>query len=166
MTTIARRITGGVDTHLDVHVAAAFDDRGALLGVESFPTTPDGYRELLAWLEASARSSSSGSRAPAATAPDSPATSTARASGSSRSTGPTVSDAGARASPIPKTPIAAARAAQGGDADGSPRPGTATSSRCGCCGLQDLGTEGPDPGDQPDAQPHLDRTRLHPVRAA
>ena len=33
MTTIARRITGGVDTHLDVHVAAALDERGALLGV-------------------------------------------------------------------------------------------------------------------------------------
>jgi hypothetical protein len=27
MTTIARRITGGVDTHLDVHVAAALDER-------------------------------------------------------------------------------------------------------------------------------------------
>ncbi len=38
MTTIARRITGGVDTHLDVHVAAALDERGALLGVESFAT--------------------------------------------------------------------------------------------------------------------------------
>jgi transposase len=51
MTTIARRITGGVDTHLDVHVAAALDERGALLGVESFATTPAGYRALLTWLE-------------------------------------------------------------------------------------------------------------------
>jgi transposase len=51
MTTIARRITGGVDTHLDVHVAAALDERGALLGVESFATTAAGYRKLLAWLE-------------------------------------------------------------------------------------------------------------------
>jgi transposase len=50
MTTIARRITGGIDTHLDVHVAAALDERGALLGTESFPTTPRGYRNLLAWL--------------------------------------------------------------------------------------------------------------------
>ena len=40
MATIARTITGGVDTHLDVHVAAALDERGALLGTESFPTTP------------------------------------------------------------------------------------------------------------------------------
>jgi transposase len=51
MTTIARRITGGVDTHLDVHVAAALDERGALLGVESFATTAAGYRRLLCWLE-------------------------------------------------------------------------------------------------------------------
>ena len=50
MTTLARSITGGVDTHLDVHVAAALDDRGALLGVESFATTEGGYKKLLAWL--------------------------------------------------------------------------------------------------------------------
>ena len=47
VTNLARSITGGVDTHLDVHVAAALDDRGALLGVESFATTTDGYKKLL-----------------------------------------------------------------------------------------------------------------------
>ena len=31
-----RPVTGGVDTHLDQHVAAALDATGALLGVESF----------------------------------------------------------------------------------------------------------------------------------
>jgi hypothetical protein len=36
VTNLARSITGGVDTHLDVHVAAALDERGTLLGVESF----------------------------------------------------------------------------------------------------------------------------------
>lgn len=51
MTTIARRITGGVDTHLDVHVAAALDERGTLLGVEGFATTAAGYRALLHFLE-------------------------------------------------------------------------------------------------------------------
>ena len=50
MTTLARSITGGVDTHLDVHVAAALDERGALLGVESFATTESGYKLLLGWL--------------------------------------------------------------------------------------------------------------------
>ena len=43
-------ITGGVDTHLDVHVAAALSSIGGLLGTKSFPTTPAGYRQLLAWL--------------------------------------------------------------------------------------------------------------------
>ena len=50
VTTLARSITGGVDTHLDVHVAAALDERGALLGVESFATTASGYKLLLGWL--------------------------------------------------------------------------------------------------------------------
>jgi transposase len=50
VTNLARSITGGVDTHLDVHVAAALDERGALLGVESFATTADGYKKLLGWL--------------------------------------------------------------------------------------------------------------------
>src|SRR3974390_1881291 len=45
-----RPVTGGVDTHLDVHVAAALDPIGGVLGVESFPTTPIGYRSLLNWL--------------------------------------------------------------------------------------------------------------------
>jgi transposase len=43
-------LTGGVDTHLDVHIAAALNEHGALLGTESFTTTPAGYRRLLAWL--------------------------------------------------------------------------------------------------------------------
>ena len=38
-----RPITGGVDTHLDVHVAAALDGNGGVLGVESFPTTSAGF---------------------------------------------------------------------------------------------------------------------------
>jgi transposase len=45
-----RPITGGVDTHLDVHVAAALDANGGVLGVESFPTTRVGYHELHDWL--------------------------------------------------------------------------------------------------------------------
>ncbi len=43
-------VTGGVDTHADVHVAAAVDHNGGLLGVESFPASETGYEELLAWL--------------------------------------------------------------------------------------------------------------------
>jgi transposase len=40
-----------VDTHLDVHVAAALDPLGGLLGSEPFETTPAGYKALLVWLE-------------------------------------------------------------------------------------------------------------------
>jgi transposase len=43
-------VVGGVDTHLDVHVAAAVDAIGGLLGVRSFPTTPAGYHALSSWL--------------------------------------------------------------------------------------------------------------------
>ena len=39
-----RPVTGGVDTHLDVNVAAALDPIGGLLGVAEFPTTPAGHR--------------------------------------------------------------------------------------------------------------------------
>src|SRR6266702_4385461 len=45
-----RAITGGVDTHADVHVAAALDPIGGLLGVQEFPATPAGYGQLLGWL--------------------------------------------------------------------------------------------------------------------
>src|SRR5215211_8744190 len=46
-----RPVTGGVDTHLDVHVAAALDDIGGLLGVESFEASRAGNDKLLAWLQ-------------------------------------------------------------------------------------------------------------------
>ena len=47
----ARGVTGGVDTHLDVHVAAALDPLGGLLGTERFETDSAGYKALLGWLE-------------------------------------------------------------------------------------------------------------------
>jgi transposase len=45
----AARITVGVDTHKDEHVAAAKDGAGRPLGEISVPTALKGYRELLAW---------------------------------------------------------------------------------------------------------------------
>jgi transposase len=53
MTTVASArvvVIGGVDTHADVHVAAACDQLGGVLGSASFPTTPAGYRSLLRFL--------------------------------------------------------------------------------------------------------------------
>jgi hypothetical protein len=43
-------ITGGVDTHLDVPVAAAFDPLGRLIGSASFTADAKGLREPLEWL--------------------------------------------------------------------------------------------------------------------
>ncbi len=45
-----RAITGGVDTHADMHVAAALDPIGGLLGVGEFAATAAGYARLLDWL--------------------------------------------------------------------------------------------------------------------
>ncbi len=44
-----RRITVGVDTHADVHVAVALDQLGARLGERHIPTTAAGYEELERW---------------------------------------------------------------------------------------------------------------------
>jgi transposase len=52
MTIVEERtaITGGVDTHSEVHVAAALDPLGGLLGTWEFPATAAGYASLLGWL--------------------------------------------------------------------------------------------------------------------
>src|SRR5215470_16254032 len=46
----ARVITGGVNTHTNLHIAAALDRIGGLLGVQEFPATAAGYAGLLDWL--------------------------------------------------------------------------------------------------------------------
>ena len=47
---MVRSVVGGVDTHADVHVAAAIDSNGGLLGIESFSADSAGYEMLLGWL--------------------------------------------------------------------------------------------------------------------
>ena len=47
---MVRTVVGGVDTHADVHVAAAIDGNGGVLGIESFPVDAGGYEALAAWL--------------------------------------------------------------------------------------------------------------------
>jgi hypothetical protein len=49
-------ITGGVDTHSEVHVAAALDPVGGLLGVAQFPASAAGCASLLGWLGSSGMS--------------------------------------------------------------------------------------------------------------
>jgi transposase len=53
MPTIAkagRPVTGGVDTHAEVHVAGVADQAGRILGTGEFPATTAGYRAALAWM--------------------------------------------------------------------------------------------------------------------
>ncbi len=50
MADVERQFTGGVDTHMDNHVAVVIDELGRVQGTESFPTTSAGYRKLLAWM--------------------------------------------------------------------------------------------------------------------
>jgi len=49
MTSTRRVVTVGVDTHSDTHHAAVIDEVGRPLADAGFPTTPAGYRQLLAW---------------------------------------------------------------------------------------------------------------------
>ncbi|MFF1762408.1 IS110 family transposase [Streptomyces sp. NPDC058266] len=45
----------GVDTHKDVHLTAVITSTGLLLDTRSFPTTREGYRQLLSWARAFGR---------------------------------------------------------------------------------------------------------------
>jgi transposase len=47
---MVRTVVGGVDTHADVHVAAAIDGNGGVLGIEAFPADTAGYQDLFRWL--------------------------------------------------------------------------------------------------------------------
>ena len=51
MTDAPTRVTAGVDTHRDTHMVAALDELGTQLGVEEFAATVAGYRTMLTWLE-------------------------------------------------------------------------------------------------------------------
>ena len=52
MTDLIVGIYGGVDTHKDLHVAAAVDQTGRVLRSESFAANPAGYRRLESWMRA------------------------------------------------------------------------------------------------------------------
>jgi transposase len=53
MTPDRPRVVGGIDTHLDLHVAAVIDhDNGRVVDTKEFSTTRAGYRALLRWMRA------------------------------------------------------------------------------------------------------------------
>ncbi len=43
-------VTGGVDTHAEVHVAGVAGQAGRVLGTGEFPATTEGYHAALAWM--------------------------------------------------------------------------------------------------------------------
>ena len=45
-------VTGGVDTHAVVHVAAVVDQVGRVLGTRAFPADASGYAGALVWVRA------------------------------------------------------------------------------------------------------------------
>ena len=98
-----RAITGGVDTHADVHVAAALDPIGGLLGVREFPATAAGYGRLLDWLGGFGTVCLVGIEGTGSYGPAWPATSPRPVSGSWRWTARTGRTAAARASPTHST---------------------------------------------------------------
>jgi hypothetical protein len=98
-----RAITGGVDTHADVHVAAALDPIGGLLGVGEFATTPAGDARLLEWLGGFGTVCLVGIEGTGSYGAGLPGTSPGPASGSSRWTAPTGRTAAGRANPTPST---------------------------------------------------------------
>ncbi len=100
----ARGVTGGVDTHLDVHVAAALDPLGGLLGTERFETNAAGYKALLGWLERFGDVTKIGVEGTGSYGQGWPATCVEWVSRSSRSTDRTVRSVVAAASPIPSMP--------------------------------------------------------------
>ncbi|SOD20579.1 hypothetical protein SAMN06297164_2618 [Nitrosomonas ureae] len=44
-------IVGGVDTHKDIHFAAVVDTYDRVLASNSFPTTRQGYKSMLNWMQ-------------------------------------------------------------------------------------------------------------------
>ena len=100
-----RTVIGGVDTHLDVHVAAALDPIGGVLGVESFLANPQGYKAMLEWMGAFGTVSQVGVEGTGAYGAGVAGRSRAgRASRSSRSTARTARPGGPRASRTRLTP--------------------------------------------------------------
>src|SRR5258708_32725903 len=45
-----RLVTGGVDTHAEVHVVGMVDQAGRVLGTREFPVGAAGYQAALAWM--------------------------------------------------------------------------------------------------------------------
>ena len=110
-----------MDTHADVHVAAALDAVGRLLGVREFPITAAGYGGLLGWLGRFGTLCLVGIEAPVATAPDWPPHRHVPGVGVVEVDRPDRQDRRRQGKSDPVDAVSAARAAQSGRARGTPK---------------------------------------------
>ncbi len=158
---IPRAITGGVDTHLDINVAAALDDIGGLLGVEEFATDA-GRAPAAARLARDVRDRrpASASKAPAPTASAWPARCAPPGVAWSRSIARTGTSGVGKASPTRSTPSKPPGPPCRAELGRRPRPGRERRSDPGADGRQaqrPLGTQDQDA--EPDPPPRLLRPR-------
>ena len=102
-----------------MHVAAALDPIGGLLGVREFPVSPAGYAGLLGWLGGFGTVCLAGIEGTAATGLAWPATSRRLVSGSWRWTASDRQDRRRQGKSDPLDAVSAARAAQSGRARGA-----------------------------------------------
>jgi hypothetical protein len=100
-----RALTGGVDTHADVHVAAVIDPEGGLLGVKSFATNLAGYKLLSGWMGTFGEIGLVGVEGTGPMERASLVTSLERGSWSSKSIGPTAKSVPGRESPTHSMPL-------------------------------------------------------------
>ena len=115
----ARAITGGVGTHSEVHVAAALDPVGGLLGVRESRRPRPAIAACWAGCEVSGPLPWWASRGPAVTGRAWPGTWLAPASGSWRQPGRQDRRRNGKSDPLDA--VSAARAAQSGRAAGAPK---------------------------------------------
>ncbi len=124
MTTIAEprpSVTGGVDTHLDAHVAAVVTAVGGVLGTAEFPATAAGYRRLLAWMRTFGQLDGVGVEGTGTYGVSLARHLRGEQSRSSRSCGRTGRSADGTARPMSSMAIAAARAVLSGEANAIPK---------------------------------------------
>ncbi len=126
MTDPERRVTGGVDTHKDTHVAAALDELGRILGTEAFPATPAGYRSLRRWLHEFGTVTAVGVEGTGAWGAGLARFLTAQSLEVIEVTRPNRQHRRRHAKSDPADAIGAARAVQSLEADGTPKAATGT----------------------------------------
>jgi hypothetical protein len=144
-----RLVTVGIDSHKDIHVAAAVDQVGRIVGTTAAPTSVRGYAQLERWARGLGPVERFGVEGPAATPRAWPAGLSAAATRSWRSTGPTGSSVGGVASPTRSTPKqrpAPRSQARTSRPQGRQRHG---GDGAGVAGGAPLGGESADPGRKP-----------------